>query len=161
MSKKIAIIISHPIQHFCPQYASYASLPGVKLEVFFASSLGYNSYYDEDFKSEVNWGNLYLDQFDHVFLNNGEVLKSTASLDAPELDTALESFDPDILIVNGYYQKYQRRAQKWARSNQKKICYISDSELKQKQPWWRKVPKWPYLFLYFRKINVHVSWRFQ
>ena len=71
--KRIAIVISHPIQHFCPQYVSFSENPNIILKVFFASTLGYKKYKDLNFDQEISWGNLNLDKFDHTFLN-GEAL---------------------------------------------------------------------------------------
>ena len=99
---KIAIIVSHPIQHFCPMYASWASLPEIELKVFFASSTGVKKYYDPNFKKEISWDILYLDKFKHEFLNNGRIIKSGPSLDAPELNDRLSLFNPDVVIVYGY-----------------------------------------------------------
>ena len=65
---KIGIVVSHPIQHFCPQYVSFAENRNIHLKVFFGSALGHKKYTDKNFKQEIAWGNLHLDKFDHVFL---------------------------------------------------------------------------------------------
>lgn len=61
--------MSHPIQHFCPMYASWASIEGIDLKVFFGSNLGAVKYVDPNFGKEIVWSNLYLDEFKHEFLN--------------------------------------------------------------------------------------------
>ena len=86
---RIAIVVSHPIQHFCPMYASWAKNKNVKLKVFFASNIGVTSYRDENFEREIKWGNLYLEDFDHVFLNGNKTLKIDKDLDALNLDFQL------------------------------------------------------------------------
>ncbi len=154
---KLAIIISHPIQHFCPQYASYAQIENLDVKVFFASSLGMQTYFDPNFKQEIKWGNLQLEKFNHQFLNDKKNLKSTPNLDAPELGENLREFGPDMVIVYGYFQKYQRRAYDWAKKNGVSIAYISDSEVKQKRPVWKKVLKWPFLRKYFRSVDYFLS----
>ena len=45
---KIAIVVSHPIQHFCPQYVSFAKNKDIELKVFFGSALGHKKYTDND-----------------------------------------------------------------------------------------------------------------
>ncbi len=52
---RIAIVISHPIQHFCPQYVSFTQNKNVELKVFFASTLGYKKYVDVNFGKEISW----------------------------------------------------------------------------------------------------------
>ncbi|WP_417617931.1 glycosyltransferase family 4 protein [Parasphingorhabdus sp.] len=125
---RIAIVVSHPIQHFCPQYASLAAISDWQVKVFFASSMGKKAYHDKDFGHSLAWSSLSLDAFEHQFLSE-DALPSSKNLDAPELDQALAAYDPDVVVIYGYWQKVQRRALAWAVSAGKRIYYISDSEL--------------------------------
>jgi glycosyltransferase involved in cell wall biosynthesis len=154
---RIAIVVSHPIQHFCPQYASFAKNSNIKLKVFFASTLGYKSYVDEKFGQEIKWTNLYLDEFDHCFLNNGELLLSNSSLDAPELDKELELYKPDLVIMYGYFHKLQRRVHRWARQHNTRLAYISDSERNRKIIRWKEWLKYPYLYWFFSRIDCFLT----
>src|SRR5450755_1966395 len=126
MTTRLAIVVSHPIQHFCPQYASLAAHPSLEIMVFFASALGYKKYMDPDFNREISWGNLHLDEFPHRFLNDEKPLPANKDLDARDLEHELETFRPDILIVYGYFQKFQRRAYRWAKNSKVTLAYISD-----------------------------------
>lgn len=125
---RVAIVVSHPIQHFCPQYASLAKEEDWDLCVFFGSSAGKVPYFAEGFGQQISWSNLYLDEFKHVFLND-EPLQSTLELDAVNLADELGRFQPDAVVVYGYWQKLQRRAKAWARDHGKKLYFISDTEL--------------------------------
>lgn len=154
---KLAIVVSHPIQHFCPQYASFAANTDVDLKVFFASSLGLKSYYDVNFKREISWSNLYLDRFSHVFLNGNRNIPSDKKLDAPTLDQELDFFRPDLIIIYGYFQKLQRRAKAWANKNKIKIAYISDSELRHKQNRLKGFIKSLFVRRFFRGIDYFLS----
>ncbi len=82
---RIAIVVSHPIQHFCPQYASWAKNSRVILKVLFASALGYKKYIDPNFGQEISWNNLRLNEFDHVFMNGDAVIPSNKDIDAVSL----------------------------------------------------------------------------
>lgn len=154
---RVGIVVSHPIQHFCPQYASFAKSEKIILRVFFASALGYQKYFDENFKKEVAWDNLYLDQFDHHFLNGQQILQPSGKLDAPMLDNELKLFQPDLLIVYGYYQKFQRRAYRWAQANKTRLAYISDSETRQRPNYLKGLFKKIYLYYYFSKIDYFLT----
>jgi len=149
----LAIVVSHPIQHFCPQYISFSKMPNVKVKLFFASMLGYKKYMDKNFGQEISWNNLRLEEFDHVFLNGDQVLPSSAELDAPTLEAELEAFKPDAIISYGYFQKFQRRGHKWANKNNVPIAYITDAENRQQRPLWKNLAKMVYLRWYFNKIN--------
>src|SRR4051812_12997040 len=94
---RIAVVVSHPIQHFCPQYVSFATQKGIILKVFFASALGYKKYIDSSFKEEISWGNLQLDKFDHTFLNAEEILESDKDLDAASVESELDNYKPDVV----------------------------------------------------------------
>lgn len=155
--KKVALIISHPIQHFTPKYESWATAPNVEFKVFFASALGYKKYYDPNFKTEVSWGNIRLENFNHIFLNGEEAIPSDASLDAPSLNSELEKFKPDVIVSYGYFQALQRRAYRWANANKVPLAYISDSEFRQRRPWYKELAKFFFLFNYFRKISYFLT----
>jgi glycosyltransferase involved in cell wall biosynthesis len=154
---RVAVVVSHPIQHFCPQYASFAENKDVNLKVFFASMLGFKKYLDPNFKKEISWGNLNLEKFQHEFLNGEEVIQADKNIDAPSLDNALAEFKPDFIIVYGYFQKLQRRAYAWANKHKVPMGYISDSELRQKRSLWKEMLKAPYVRWYFSNINYFLS----
>jgi glycosyltransferase involved in cell wall biosynthesis len=155
--KKIALVISHPIQHFCPQYASLAKLPGIHLKVFFASSLGYKKYVDPNFKQEISWGNLRLEEFEHQFLDGGKSLPVGKELDAPGLETALTDFSPNLLIIHGYFQRLQRRAYRWGRRAGIPLAYTSDSERRHSLNPLKELIKYPYLWNLFKHIDYFFS----
>lgn len=154
---RLAIVVSHPIQHFCPQYASFTRNKDIQVKVFFASALGKKAYVDKNFGKEISWGNLQLDQFDHVFLNGEEAMPVDKDLDAPELGGALSAYRPDLLIIYGYFQKLQRRAHAWARRNKVKLAYISDSERRQHRGRLKEMIKYAYLRWYFQPVNFFLS----
>ncbi len=155
--KRIAVIVSHPIQHFCPQYASWANNDEISLKVFFASTIGFKKYIDPNFKTEVSWDNLHLDQFDHFFLNGGATLLSTKNLDAPDVEKELTIFNPDVVIIYGYFQKLQRRTYNWAIKNRVQIAYISDAEGRQKRHSGKKILKLFFLKYLFSKIQYFLT----
>lgn len=154
---RIAYIISHPIQHFCPMFKAWAENPNWTLKVFFASSAGVNIYHDKNFGKEINWGNLYLDKFDHVFLNENRVMPISNELDAPDLIESLTEFNPDVMIVLGYIQKYQRRGLNWAKANGKKILMFSDSEDRQPRAFYKKLLKKIVLPFYLKDVDAFLT----
>lgn len=155
--KRIAVVVSHPIQHFCPQYASWAVIKGLKLKVFFGSRLGASNYYDKDFKQHISWDNLYLNEFEHEFLNGDKVLPADKDLAAANLEASLSAFNPDLVIHYGYFQKLSRQAKDWAVHHKVKLAYISDAEFRQQRPMWKRLLKFPFLFKYFNKIDYFLT----
>ncbi|QDG51691.1 glycosyltransferase family 4 protein [Persicimonas caeni] len=137
---RIAVVVSHPIQHFCPQYASWSESEEWDLQVFFASTAGMEAYQDENFGQEIKWEGLELN-FPHVFLNDGEAISPSPSLDAPELETRLAAYGPDVVIVYGYIQKLQRRALRWGSKHCQRVLMISDSEDRTERPMYKEALK--------------------
>ena len=154
---KIAIVVSHPIQHFCPQYVSWSKNPRAHVKVFFGSALGSKKYLDENFKQEIAWSNLNLHLFDHIFLNGDKVLPANRHLDASTLGEELSGFSPDLLITYGYFQKLQRRAKKWALKQGVPIAYISDSERRHKENKAKRLVKYFFIRAYLARIKWFLS----
>ena len=153
----IAIVVSHPIQHFCPQYASFAQNKNCILKVFFGSALGLKKYVDENFKEEISWDNLQLEKFDHIFLNGEAVLQAGKDLDAVNLEDELSLFQPGLVICYGYFQKLQRRAYRWATRNKVPLAFISDSELRHKRNQLKQFIKSIFLRNYFSRISFFLA----
>src|SRR5579871_5624952 len=97
VKRRVILIVSHPIQHFCPQYASFASNRDVVFKVLFGSTIGMEKYFDPNFGKEVSWGSLYLDQFDHEFLNGDKAIPSDANMDSDNMEKSLDQFSPDLV----------------------------------------------------------------
>lgn len=151
--KKLAIVISHPIQHFCPQHANWARNEHWQIKVFFACEFGVKPYYDELFKKMITWPGLKLDEFEHEFLIKDHKGGIGPELDAENLGERLEAYNPDAVLVYGYFQKIQRRAKRWAVKNNKPLFYFSDSELRQDRGVLISILKKFYLRHYFRDID--------
>lgn len=140
---KIAIVATHPIQHFCPLYRFLAASGRIALRVFFASTAGQQLFYDRDFGQMVKFQNDLTAGFDHEYLPdhltdaalNGKIRN-------PHLRERLALFDPDVVQVYGYYHPLSRDAMAWARAARRPILYCSDSELLSPvSPWKRAIKR--------------------
>ena len=92
---RVAVVDVPPVQHFCPQYASWAKLPGIDLKVFFASDHGLSAYDDPGFGRDVQWDGIPLD-FPHEFLGGAKGKSVTNGIDSPDLADRLSAFSPDV-----------------------------------------------------------------
>lgn len=146
---KIAIVVSHPIQHFCPWYAHLAQSPLWDLTVFFATDAGQKPYFDKAFGKEVHWSGLDL-SFKHVFLNQG----GGGATDAVGLEEELDALSPDAIMIYGYSNRLSRRAYRWARAHNKPIMYQSDSELRHSRRLLGRIAKRSYLPRFFRHVDL-------
>jgi glycosyltransferase involved in cell wall biosynthesis len=143
MTVRLAILVSHPIQHFAPWHREIAKLTGIDLKVFFCCDWGLNSYNDSEFGREVKWDVPLIDGYAHQFL---PVVRRPSRLtfwqvDNPRLSDELDRFQPDVVKVFGYAYRSNWRAAAWSRSNRKPLMLYSDSSARATTSWWKRVPK--------------------
>lgn len=131
--RRLAIVVSHPIQHFVPLYRALAATADIELRVFFASRIGLQSYYDPEMKTQIAWSMDMLSGYDHVFLPGADAITTVdfRSINSPGLAAALDAFGPDAVMIYGYAQANALRAIHWARRNRRNAMMISDSELRR------------------------------
>lgn len=142
---RVSIVVSHPIQHFCPQYRSLAAIPGIELSVHFDSMRGAELYYDADFGRTLSWGSEIVRGFHW-----------TSGVSTP-LKEALNDFDPDWLIVYGY-RGVSWRALRWALQRRgTRIAYISDSEARNDEPVVRRFVRRSALRLLFARLDAFLT----
>lgn len=139
---RIAIVVSHPIQHFCPMYAKLATSTDWTLHVLFGYAFGAKPYFDKAFAKTIQWDSLRLDEFSHEFLNDDIPQEiSPLQIDSDRLETRLDALQPDVLIVYGYIQPLQRRAMRWAQRREKPVLMISDAHVHATSSSLRRVAK--------------------
>lgn len=128
---RVAIVVSHPIQHFCPLYRALSADGRVQLKVLFGSTAGARPYFDKDFNREVRWQSDLLDGFEHEFLPGAEgVTDLTRSIENRALDQRLESYDPEVVVAYGFFHGISRAAYRWGRRRGRRVLSIADSELR-------------------------------
>jgi glycosyltransferase involved in cell wall biosynthesis len=134
MIPRVAVVVTHPIQHFCPLYRAVAADGRVDLKVFFASTAGAKAYFDRDFNREVRWQDDLLEGFEHVFLPGAEhVTDLTRSLGNPSLEAGLDAFDPAAVVAYGFFHGLSRQAYRWGRRRRRRVLSIADSELRARR----------------------------
>jgi glycosyltransferase involved in cell wall biosynthesis len=143
MSLRLAVVVSHPIQHFAPWHREIARQEGVDLKVFFCCDWGLREYVDPQFQVSLKWDIPLLEGYEHEFL---EIRRRPQRLsfwevDNPAVGSALERFRPDVLQVFGYARRTNWRAVAWARRNATSVLLYSDSNAKSDVVRWRRAVK--------------------
>jgi glycosyltransferase involved in cell wall biosynthesis len=69
-SKRIAILLTHPIQYFSPFFKELAAAPGIDLTVYYCSAEGHKEFRDAGFGRQVRWDIPLLEGYKSVFLPN-------------------------------------------------------------------------------------------
>lgn len=133
---RVAVVISHPIQHFVHLYKALAKQESIQLKVFFASKIGLNSYFDKDMAVEIKWATDLLGGYEYEFLNEADAIKESGFLkiNNPSVISALRGFKPDVVQLHGYAQLTLLRALLWCNLNRVPVLLWSDSSLLFRRP---------------------------
>lgn len=126
---RLAIVVSHPIQHFVHFYRALAAREDIVLKVFFCAKIGMETYFDRDMNSDIRWADDMTGGFDHQFLPGAEQIKhvSLLTVDNPGVGACLEAFAPDAVMVYGYAQLSQLKAIAWSRLHRVPVLMMTDS----------------------------------
>ena len=151
---RVAIVVSHPIQHFVHLYKALAKQDAIQLKVFFASKIGVKPYHDKDMNVEIQWAADLLTGYDYEFLPEADHISETGfrQINNPSIIPALKNFSPDVVHVHGYAQLTTLRALLWCNFKRIPVLLSADSSLLYKRPAWKQflkdllLPRFMYLF---------------
>ncbi|RBI69000.1 hypothetical protein DQW77_16115 [Roseovarius sp. TE539] len=157
--KKLAIVVSHPIQHFVPFYRALAQEEAIDLTVIFCSRIGVEPYFDKGMNTTIAWKMDLLGGYDHVFLPEADSITSTGprQVDNPSVTTKLNELAPDAVIVHGYGHHTMRRALKWARVHDVASLLFGDSNLHNPRSFLRQLSKEVVLRLLFSRVSAFLA----
>lgn len=140
---RLAISVSHPIQHFVSFYRALAAHPAIELQVIYGAPIGLKPYFDAEMQTEIAWNMDMTSDYPHCFLDpdKADVEPSFFNLNSPEIGGALNAFQPDAVIIYGYSQMNNLRALGWCIANRVPAMMIGDSELLQPRSGWKEAAR--------------------
>jgi glycosyltransferase involved in cell wall biosynthesis len=129
---KLAIVVSHPIQHFDPWHRQVATDGNIDLKVFFCCDWGIKSYDDPGFGQSVKWDIPLREGYDSQLLPIRKRPRrlSFFSVDNPTIAEQLASYKPDVVQIFGYAYRTNLRAVRWCRANAIPVLLYSDSNIR-------------------------------
>ena len=153
--RRLAVVISHPIQHFAPLFRDLAKQGGLELRVFYCCDWGISDYADPGFGRTFKWDVPLLEGYDCEFLPIAKrpVDLSFRSIDNPAVGERLSAFQPDAVWVHGYGHRTSWRTLKWANSHRRRVLYFGDSELLAPRGWKSRLLKRLVLPKFFSRCN--------
>ena len=157
--RRLAIVVSHPIQYYVTLYRALAQSPALELRVFFASRFGLDEAFDPEMKVNVAWAMDLTGGYDHEFLPEAARIREIGfrSVDNPSLAGALSRFKPDAMIIHGYAMLTTLRALVWARFHGAKAILASDSSAHGSPPGWRRWVKLALVPLLLRQFGAALT----
>ncbi len=104
-ARRLAVVVSHPIQYYAPWFRRLAAEPSLDLRVFYLSDHGIKADRDAQFGTAFAWDTDLLSGHAHEFVPNTSPQPSVTSFSGlrnPGLRPALRSFAPDAILLFGY-----------------------------------------------------------
>lgn len=103
--KKLAIVITHPIQYYAPWFTMLASRANLQLKVFYTWSQAAETVKDKTFGRDIKWDIPLLEGYEHEFVKN--ISKDPGShrffgIDCPDLIPKLKAFNPEAILFFGW-----------------------------------------------------------
>jgi glycosyltransferase involved in cell wall biosynthesis len=128
--KRLAVVISHPIQHFAPLFARLGASAEIDLKVFYCCDWGVREYVDPGFGKKIAWDIPLLDGYDSEFLPIKRRPQSMSffEIDNPQVAKRLADFAPDAVWIHGYGHRTSWRTLRWAHKNSS-VLFWGDSQL--------------------------------
>lgn len=103
--KKLAVVVSHPIQYYSPWFRHLASRKEIDLRVFYLWDFGIKEKKDEKFGTAFTWDIPLLEGYDYELLENISKDPGThhyQGLNNPDLVPRLKEWNPDAILIFGY-----------------------------------------------------------
>lgn len=107
-SRKLAIVVSHPIQYYSPWFRYIHENADLNLKVFYLWNFGTTETRDEGFGQSLKWDVPLLEGYSYQFVPNRSPNAGTSNfggLDNPSLLAAIQSFAPEAILCYGYAWK--------------------------------------------------------
>ena len=130
--RRLAMVVSHPIQYYAPWFQWMRSEAGIELHVFYLWSAGATPTHDPQFGRTLAWDVDLCCGYSHEFVPNTARRAGTdhfLGLRNPELTTRLEAYAPSAVLLFGYAYDSHLRVIAWAGRRRVPLIFRGDSHL--------------------------------
>jgi len=131
-SRRLAILLSHPVQYYSPWFRWLKANTSLDFKVFYLWEAGVCETRDEQFDATFKWDVDLLSGYDHEFVPNVARDPGThhfRGLDNPTLTGRLAAWKPGAILLFGYNSLSLQRAVWWAKRQGVPLLFRGDSHL--------------------------------
>jgi len=103
--KKLAIIITHPIQYYSPLFKLLCERNKIQIKVFYTWEQSKEKVFDAKFGREIKWDIPLLEGYDYTFVKNISKKPSSGTFKGvinPTLNFEIENWKADAILVFGW-----------------------------------------------------------
>lgn len=157
-SKKLAIILSHPVQYYSPLFAAAAK--EMEIKVFYGFQPNSEQQGRQGFGKAFQWDIDLLEGYSYEFVANIAAKPSSASYsgcDTPSLGVRLKEYGATHIVTFGWHLKMYRQALQYAKQNKIPIAVRGDSQLNPQLTGWKKIIKKLYYPYFLNKYDIFLS----
>jgi len=130
--RRLAIVLSHPVQYYSPWFRWLRAHTLLQFQVFYLWEFGVTAQRDPQFGTTFRWDVDLLAGYDSEFVPNVARDPGThhfGGLDNPELTARLSSWRPGAVLLFGYNWRSHQRVVWWARRHGVPLIFRGDSHL--------------------------------
>ncbi len=155
---RLAILMSHPTQHFAPVYRTLTEEGQIQARVFFLAENGVQASRDKEFDRDVKWDVPMLKGYQYEILSPRRIIDefNFKTMDHARVTSALADYKPDAVWLHGYGARANWRVI-FNRGLASKIFYTSDSNLQDPRAAWKKLIKKLVLRQFFARCDRFIA----
>lgn len=158
--RKLAYIVSHPIQYYPPLFKEFAAHSNVDLTVYFCTSFGIEPSKDPSFGEVIKWDVPLLEGYKYKFIKNYSPWPSPSRFwGIMNFGLISEIFKEkyDAVIIPGYSLFSYWLAFFAARLSGTPIFFRGEAVLRPERAGWLRLIKWIILRLWFARVSACLS----
>ncbi len=130
MSPRLAVVLSHPTQYYCPWFRWLRAHTALEFRVFYLWEAGVTARPDPEFLTTFKWDVDLLSGYESEFVPNTAPTPGTDhfwGLRNPTLTARLAAWQPDAVLLFGYAYASHLRLIAWARRRHLPLIFRGDS----------------------------------
>ncbi|MCF6367008.1 MAG: glycosyltransferase family 4 protein [Bacteroidales bacterium] len=153
--KKLAIIITHPIQYYSPLFKLLSERNKIHIKVFYTWEQSQEKVYDKKFGKEIKWDIPLLEGYDYTFVKNISKKPNSGSYKGvinPTLNKEIEEWQADAILVFGWNHHSHFKAMRYFKG--KILVYFrGDSTLIDEEKDYKTILRRVWLKFVYRYID--------
>jgi glycosyltransferase involved in cell wall biosynthesis len=130
--RRLAIVLSHPVQYYSPWFRYLRAQTNVEFKVFYLWEFGVTPQHDQQFATTFQWDVDLLSGYEYEFVPNIARDPGThhlRGLNNPTIGKRLAAWRPEAILLFGYHGLTHLRVIGWARCHRVPLLFRGDSHL--------------------------------
>jgi glycosyltransferase involved in cell wall biosynthesis len=157
--RKLAVIISHPIQYYAPVFRVLAGMGSIDLRVFYTWSQAAQQIFDKGFGTAVKWDIPLLEGYAYQFVPNVAEqpgIERFGGFKNPALCSEITAYKADAVLVYGWCHHSHLQALRYFKGRIP-VLFRGDSTLLDRLAWWRRALRRAFLWWVYRHVDVAIA----